>query len=248
MSEDAEQSPESGTYSNRIETDADNAFELKFAVDADKAADIEEWAHDEMRPDPHADARGGYAVTTLYLDTPRFDAFHDAPELAGTKYRVRRYANETLAYLERKVRRGDSVRKQRTAVAESDVARAADAHSDGWAGEWFRREIAGRAFGPVCRLAYRRAAFFGGDHEAFRITLDRDIVVARADGWSVRPVQGGKRVCDGLVVCELKFVDTMPAQLKHLIARFGLKPTSFSKYRRACRVEDLAGGESPHAL
>lgn len=234
--------------------DGAEAFELKFLLDAPTAAAVEAWAHDHLEADPHGDPAlaGNYEVSTLYLDTPRFDVFHNAGELDGAKLRLRRYGEEAQVYLERKVRRGDRVRKSRTPARGADLAQLAaaeprSASPDGW----FRVEVAEGGLRPVCCLTYARAAFTGPDGSGrLRLTLDRRIRCATASAWSVGRVQqaDASPVAEAAVVCELKFAGPMPLLFKQLVTDFGLTPGRFSKYRNACLTLGLiADGASAHA-
>jgi len=202
-----------------------HAFEQKFLVDEATAQAIVAAARAQLRPDPHADGGdGAYAVTTLYLDTPGFDVFHEAPELEGAKYRVRRYGQESRVWLEKKTRRGDRVWKQRTAASIGEELTGSS---------WFHDEVRAREFRPVLAVAYRRAAFFGsGDQGPFRLTLDRGIAGSPRTAWDLSEVTAGIGLETERVVCELKFRDALPSLFKRLVAELRLTPTNFSKYRR----------------
>jgi hypothetical protein len=201
------------------------AYEQKFLVDEATARAVVATTREQLRPDPHADASdAAYSITTLYLDTPRFDVFHEAPELEGAKYRVRRYGQESRVWLEKKTRRGDRVWKRRMAVAIDAPERGSS---------WFHDEVRARDFRPVLAVAYRRAAYFGtGDQGPFRLTLDRAIVGTPRATWDLAEVTSGTRLEPDRVVCELKFRDALPALFKRLVAELNLAPTRFSKYRR----------------
>ena len=222
------------------------SFELKFLLAENVAGAVESWARASLQPDPHGvpALAGAYGITTLYLDTPRFDVFHRAPELEGGKLRLRSYGAGGLVYLERKKRQGNRVEKRRTAESEGEIGKIESAPAAGGPGDWFRAEVVARSFRPACLLTYLRTAFFGtADHGGFRLTLDRRIVCARASGWAVAPVgaESGAHLAAGQVVCELKFRTAMPLPLKDLVARLGLATSPVSKYRQACVATGLAG-------
>jgi len=216
------------------------AYEQKFLVDEATAQAIVAAARAQLRPDPHADASdGAYRVTTLYLETPGFDVFHEAPELEGAKYRVRRYGDETRVWLEKKVRRGDRVRKRRSAV-ESVAARASCA--------WFDEETRARDFRPLLAVGYRRTAFFGsGDQGPYRLTLDRGILGAPRESWDLAEVTEGVQLEPERVVCELKFRDALPGLFKRLVSEWMLVPTPFSKFRRLLLATGLVAPGSNDA-
>lgn len=210
------------------------AYELKFLVPEETAARVRAFGAANLLPDPYADADGGYLTTTLYLDTADWAILRRAEGVRGRKHRVRRYGAESVVHLERKTRRGDRVRKLRTAIPAADLALLArpDSGTD-WPGAWFHREIELRRVRPVCRLTYRRIAFYASGSEGpLRLTLDRRICGEREDAFRVDPVSGGRDVLDGRVVCELKFRDALPPLFKRLIGDLGLAPSGVSKYRR----------------
>ena len=223
------------------------AFEQKFLVDETVARAVLAWARARMIADHHADPAddGAYRVATLYLDTPAFDVFHRAPELDGSKCRLRRYGDGGLVYVEKKTRRGDRVRKRRTAVPLPELARlAAPQRAADWPGEWFHSEVLELGLRPVCWVRYRRTAFFGaGDHGPFRLTLDREIRGRAAHGWADGAALGSQEevgILADRVVCELKFRDALPRPFKELVAELALAPTSASKYRRIVVAAGLA--------
>ncbi|OWK47420.1 hypothetical protein FRUB_01119 [Fimbriiglobus ruber] len=63
--------------------------------------------------DPYADpARGNaYQTTSVYTDTPQFDVFARAEGYARDKFRARRYGIAGPVFIERKIKKGEKVRK-----------------------------------------------------------------------------------------------------------------------------------------
>ena len=219
--------------------DADNpAFELKFLVDDERAAEVERWARQHLAGDAYGDPAlgGAYRTTSLYCDTPDLDVYHRAGWYRRRKFRIRSYAGSPLLFLERKSRRGDRVAKRRTSIAAEQLPRLADAAAvRDWPGYWFHRRVAKRRLGPACQIVYQRTAFVGTDPQAaLRLTLDREIHGKLTDRWSLSPAAGGIRLLAGQVILELKFRSTLPPEFKQLIAAMNLNATSVSKYR-LCR-------------
>jgi hypothetical protein len=210
------------------------AYELKFLVADAVAGRVRAWAETRLLRDVHAESDGGYRTTTLYLDGPDWPVLRRDGRLRRRKYRVRRYGAEPILFLERKTRKGDRVRKLRVSVPEAEIARLGHPESTtSWPGAWFHTEFAQLGLAPVCRVGYRRTAFFGSvSSGAVRLTLDRGVVGVRDDGWRVAPVPDGADVLDGMVICELKFRDVLPEIFKALVAEIGLTPSGVSKYRR----------------
>src|SRR5438093_5222453 len=80
------------------------AYEMKFLLDTDQVGRVEAWAARHMLPDPHADPALGnaYRTLSLYLDTPALDVYHRVKPYRRRKFRIRRYSEEAIVYLERK--------------------------------------------------------------------------------------------------------------------------------------------------
>lgn len=217
---------------------ARRAFEIKFLVDESVAREIEQVALRFLRPDPHADASlgGAYRTTSLYLDTPEMDVFHRSPSYRRRKFRVRRYGESRSVFLERKIKRGESVVKQRTEIGDAELdAMAVPLCIESWSGHWFHHRVHLRRLLPACLVAYSRTAFVGSCAEGpMRVTMDRDIRGRLWDAWRLPLLEGGRLALAGNVVLELKFLETLPAPFKELVYDFRLAPTGVSKYR-LCR-------------
>ncbi len=119
-------------------------------------------------------------------------------------------------------------------------------HPD-WPGEWFRAKVVQRGLRPTCCLTYERSAFVAlGAAGPLRLTLDRRIRGAVANGWEVSPVVLGHEVLTGEVICEFKFRDAMPSLFKQVIADLNLQPASVSKYRRLMQAIHLVRELQPY--
>lgn len=218
-----------------------DAYELKFHLTAELASRAEAWARQRLTPDPHGD-EGRYLTTSLYCDTPGLDVYHKAKGFKRSKYRVRRYGEAETIFLERKRRKGDVVRKRRDSVAPSELhlLGGSDVSLD-WAGWWFYRQIQFRSLRPSCLIAYNRTAFMGTSSTGtVRLTLDRDVTGVPADGWEVRPVEGGKALLPGGVVLELKFRAMLPPLFMDLLSELPSSGGGVSKYRLCVDAWGLA--------
>src|SRR5262249_41497399 len=118
---------------------AGTAYELKFLLEDRAAAAVEGWARRRLALDPHGEAALGGAsrATALYCDTGAWHVYLRAPSYRRRKFRLRRYGDEALIYLERKARRGDRVAKVRTPVRAAEVDLLAGETKEDWAGCWF---------------------------------------------------------------------------------------------------------------
>jgi hypothetical protein len=221
-------------------------YELKFTVAQNLAAEIQDWALENMGPDPFLAGRevDSYQVTSLYLDTPQFGIFHRQPESENRKYRVRRYGDSSMVWLEVKRKKGDLVRKKRTWIDETTVSgltQSVDSieeqeteNSD----RWFRERINRYELQPCTWIEYRR---FARVHESTslgaRLTIDRDIRCLTARDWSVPNGLGATASCiTPHCQLELKFCNTLPALFKSLMNTFSLARSVLSKYRTSVNV------------
>ncbi len=211
------------------------AYEMKFLVDEARAREAEAWAAARLAPDPHGDPAlgGAYRTTTLYLDTPALDVFRRMPSFRRSKHRLRRYGSEPHIFLERKVKDGDRVRKQRSAVPDGELELLSNPMSVvSWVGHWFHRRLLDRGLRPAALVAYDRTAFVGATPEGpLRLTLDRRARGSLTGAWAVPADAGGLAILTGQVILELKFRLALPAPFKELVQALRLSPCPVSKYR-----------------
>jgi hypothetical protein len=225
------------------------SYEIKFLVDPARAESVRAWARDRLSPDPNGDAAlgGSYVIHTLYLDTAGFDVYRRTESFRRRKFRARRYGESPIVHLEQKTRSGDRVSKRRTAVGPCDLAALSNGTPAAeFAGAWFRERVAARRLVPAARITYLRTAFVGSEGAGtFRLTLDDRLEAARGGAFPVESAAGGSRLLDGQRVLELKYQPAMPAAFKDLVARLGVSPVAFSKYRLAVDVLGLARPAEP---
>lgn len=126
------------------------AYEFKYLLDANSAEAAEARVSAFLEPDPHADPAlgGAYAITSVYCDTPEWSAYFREDSQKGRKYRVRRYGESPVVYLERKTVRSRQVRKRRESVPISDLA-LLPGEGMGWRGAWYARQISRHELSPV---------------------------------------------------------------------------------------------------
>src|SRR5688572_20602071 len=101
------------------------ASEIKFLVEPDQAADIRSWARANLTPDPHGTGPFGdeYDTASIYFDTQDLDVLQRNGSYGRAKYRIRRYAQGDVVFLERKLRRPRIVAKRRTQTTILDLDR-----------------------------------------------------------------------------------------------------------------------------
>jgi len=231
---------------NRVELGA--AFELKFPLSSAEAEGFEEWARDNLTPDAHG-LGGTYRTLSIYHDTPHLDVFHRSAGFCRSKFRLRRYDDGPLLFLEKKTRRGDQVRKRRVEIAQEELpALGTPELPPDWAGAWFCRRLRARALRPTCRVSYLRTAFFGQSAQGpMRLTIDRDLIGAPTDRWDTSPLREGVPLLPGGALLELKFHIYVPPLFQALLARLPSQPPRVSKYRRCVELSDLAAKVCPQA-
>ena len=212
------------------------ASEIKFVVEASQATALQEWARRHLRADPHGAGPCGdeYVTSSLYFDTPEFDVLRRRGSYGRAKYRIRRYNDSDLVFLERKLR------KQRMLVKRRTVERIDQLHSlsastprPGSAGEWFHSRILLRRLQPVCQVTYHRTArVVMCDDGLARFTLDSALTATPVNGPQFSPSRGAP-LMPGQVVLELKYRTYLPALFRQLVEEFHLEATAISKYRVA---------------
>ena len=221
------------------------AFEVKFLLSSAEAREVEQRLRGRLAPDPHADPAlgGAYRVTSVYFDTPGFDVYRRADGFRRRKYRVRRYGADPTAFLERKTKREQRVRKRRTALGLAELSRVLGDVPADWEGAWFARQLAKRGLRPVCRVSYDRIALVGtGPDGPVRVTFDRSARGAAAGEPHPHPVADGPALLGDEVITEFKFLAAMPAVFKDLVEGLRLAPQAVSKYRRCVEAVGLVGG------
>jgi hypothetical protein len=221
------------------------AYELKFELSQQDVLRMKAWARRHLRPDPHGED-GCYRVTSVYCDTPAFDVFHRTEGYRGSKLRLRRYGSAPFVFLERKVKKGDRVRKRRVEVAPEDLPRLAAYEAGtippaGWAAGWFLDQALKKGVAPACRVGYHRSAFFGvTGGQSVRLTIDENLIGVPARGWEAAPLAEGLDLLPGRALLELKFQDSIPALFRGLLPELPPQTARISKFRRCIQVCGVA--------
>jgi len=220
------------------------ASEVKFLISPRLSEQVRQWARAHLQPDPYAGGEAGdrYQISSLYLDTPEFDVFHRRGSFGRSKYRVRRYGDSAVVFLERKLKTHGLVTKRRSIVRSNELRRLSeDEERSDWPGGWFQRRLQARGLSPVCQISYRRTARvavtpFG----PVRLTLDGNLTTSATDRLEFNG-EGGESILRDRDILELKFRFAMPVMFKNLVEELALTPEPFSKYRYAASCFGLAG-------
>lgn len=219
------------------------AVELKFSLGRPLAEQVLAWARDRMPADPHGRGahQDAYSITTLYLDTPRFDVLRRSGSYGRGKYRIRRYGTTPAIFLERKMKSQGLVCKRRSHIepAEMTVLDHPDM-APGWAGYWFHRRILARGLRPVCQISYLRNARMAMSAEGpIRLTVDQALRATPVDGFAFDTWSQPAAINPEGAVLELKYRGAVPELFRALMAEHGLAPSQSSKYRGAGRALGL---------
>ncbi|HET7218039.1 MAG TPA: polyphosphate polymerase domain-containing protein [Vicinamibacterales bacterium] len=211
-----------------------HAFEIKFVVPADLGVRIQRWARTHLDPDPHGSGPFGdqYRTASVYFDNDTLDVFHRRGSYGRSKYRIRRYGDEGLVFLERKMRQPAVLAKRRTCTPIAHLEQLTRADVDeAWAGHWFHRRVLARKLGPACQVTYARTArSVVRDGENVRLTLDVELAVQPVDGIGFASGEGIP-ILDDRMILELKYRGVLPAIFRRLVEEFALTPQVASKYR-----------------
>ena len=216
--------------------------EIKFVVDRALGVQIREWARARLAADPHGSGpfADEYRVHSVYFDTSDRDVFHRRGSYGRSKYRIRRYSEGPVVFLERKLRNGGRLSKRRTTIDVTTLPHLAVPgmlNGDGTA--WFRRRVALRGLQPVCQVTYVRTARMGETPDGeVRLTIDESVRAFSSDAFTFEP-HAGMPLLDDVMIIELKYRGRVPAIFRELIDTFALTPGRSSKYRIAAQALGL---------
>jgi hypothetical protein len=215
------------------------AAERRYLVPRSKASAVLAWIRRELAPDPngageHADV---YRVHTLYFDTPQMDVLLRRGSYGRAKYRIRRYGERDIAFLERKLRSRKMLVKWRSDVPVNDLshwsAGAPGGQNQAARGRWFFRRVSARGLMPVCQMTYTRVARVASTAEGIcRLTVDDGLEYQPAQGLKFGTAAGAPLLRD-CVIIELKYVVAPPPAFKAFVSHFALVDVPLSKYRLA---------------
>jgi hypothetical protein len=209
------------------------AFEIKFVVDRDLGHRIREAGRRTLAADPWAagPAADEYRTTTVYFDTEAFDVYRRRGSYGRARYRIRRYGQDAVVFLERKLRTPDVLSKRRTGLAIAELGRLDGAVDCSWPGRWFHDRLQIRRMSPKCQVSYSRTARVGmTDGGPIRLTFDDDLAAGVANTAEFEDASRVSILRDKTIV-EMKFTARMPAAFRRLVEDFALEPVRVSKYR-----------------
>jgi hypothetical protein len=213
----------------------EQAREVKFLIDTERAPLIQEWMRANLGPDQFGEGpfQDQYATSSLYFESDTFDVFHRRGSYGRSKYRIRRYGTtSSIMFLERKFRTDRLLAKRRTIVPISDFDYLVGTEANReWAGYWFHRRVLLRRLRPLVQLSYERTARLGSSSTGpIRMTIDFNLRVLPLPDRAFLPGLGFP-ILEGQNIIEVKYLVALPAVIKQLSEQFKLRPQPVSKYR-----------------
>ena len=222
-------------------------FEMKYLITQAQAAAMAQFIKPFLPPDRYCKLqRGGvYPIVSLYLDSHDLRLCRES--LTGQKnrfkLRIRSYTDEPEypRFFEIKRRINNIILKSRARVMYRDVPTLLaglplppqDYTTDEEAVNQFQLYMRAIDAKPLVLIRYMRQAFEGDSENRVRVTFDRELcynitnkpeVVLDGQGW-----QRSSLTRSG-VILEIKFTGSYPAWLSRMVAYFGLRQRSISKY------------------
>jgi hypothetical protein len=219
----------------------DFAREIKFVTTLAMRPRLLEWSRANLAPDGHGTGihADEYSTCSLYFETPKFDVYSRKESYGKSKYRIRRYGQSDVVFLERKFRTDRLLAKRRTTVPVADMERLAqDTPDANWAGYWFHRRVKLRGLQPLIQLSYERVARIGASSTGpVRMTIDANLrVLPMPDRTFLAGV--GMPILQDVCIIEVKYRVQLPVVFKDLAEKFGLEVQKISKFRAGLRSLD----------
>lgn len=198
---------------------------------------------------------GAYIVNSLYFDTPFMDDYSDKDSslLVRKKVRARMYDNcwhENLknVWLEVKHKQNMNIKKTRAKISgntwrlfitnndpytllsttKGDISENPEDLQN------FAHTHIRQSYIPSTVVRYRRMAYLANFTSLVRITFDYDIEACRYEDASHE--ENYVPVSHQAVIMEVKFNNKLPWWFSHMLTKFNLQRTDFSKYRNSVAV------------
>jgi hypothetical protein len=245
---------------------ANGRFEHKYLVPDRVAVAVRDALLPFLEVDSHTPPTStrGYAVYSLYFDTPDLEFYRHTRERVSHRYklRVRFYSHEpsAAAFVEIKEKANNQVFKRRFLTDKTFVdAMLRDPNCEalehalgngarGTALEEFCRRRRDLGAAPKLFVTYDREAFNSTTEPLVRVTFDRRISTnpcGTASGLNVP--RYGSNVGGLNVLVEFKYAGEPPEWLTAVVTKFGLCRASFSKFAECMDVLGLSG-QQPRRL
>jgi hypothetical protein len=223
-------------------------FELKYFITEVQRRELAALLENYMQPDPQGDEMGRYNITSLYYDTPDYQAYWD--KIEGHKFRrkvrVRVYGRQTITeqtpcFAEIKQRINKTLQKKRIrlpyaqAVALCGMGRVVETATA--AEQAVIEEIQYLYYTlqlrPACLVSYDRQAFYGSQYDpGLRVTFDVNLK-GRTHDLSLLSLGCAENyffLPPGYCILEVKVNYRVPLWLTNIIAEYRCTLRRVSKY------------------
>ena len=250
--------PKNNSSQTQSTPSKNGAFEIKFLVEESLVESLIPKVAAQMHLDPHADPiTGGYSVEGIYFETGLRDVYRRTPGYSRKKYRIRRYSEGPVVFLERKSKRNGIVSKRRLQLDSSELTTVLkeryaisdriphvenlDESSGQSETTWFYKRLDRLKLRPTLCISYDRVAFLQMENTGpIRLTVDRSIGCCSLNHLHFPCKADYQRILEGKSVIELKFRDIMPNNFREIIEEYKLISQPVSKFRKAMVVTGLA--------
>ena len=209
--------------------------ELKFLIDSQQRACLEQVFAEKMLPDrfPHS------SIRNIYYDTPDYRLIRRSLEkpVYKEKLRLRSYGQSDVVFLEMKKKYKGIIYKRRISLTESQAEAFMEGRGSLPDSQIAREMVYFRDFyrnlAPKVYLSYERDSWLGKEDPGLRITMDREIRYRRKDLKLSLAPEGEEILPSYLSLLEVKAENAIPLWLTQLLAQQRIHQVSFSKYGRA---------------
>lgn len=212
-------------------------------------AELAEWMQ--------VDEYGLHTILSLYFDTPDFQMIRHSMEKPAykEKFRIRSYGvpkNEGTVFLESKKKIAGIVYKRRIPVTyescrqwlvdTGDFPENSEAPQITKELKWLLAQY--QQIAPRVMIAYDRLSYFCEDDPGFRVTFDQRIRYRR-ENLDLQAGSAGSPVAPEIaVLMEVKALGAYPLWFAHLLTKYQLHKSSFSKFALTYR-RHLANQQAP---
>lgn len=201
-----------------------------------------------IEQDAHADDNGYYTISSIYLDNDTWECFYETVnrDKYRQKVRLRVYGdvdNDSVSFFEIKSKYKGNVLKRRVKMRLGDAMQFMNACINGedpdvndyeCSNRQILRElkhvIISKEVKPAVVVSYERLALFSKDDPSLRITFDVNIRTRDYDLDLTKGTEGVYVTADNIAILEVKLNKNMPYWLIQILAKYGYKNQTFSKY------------------
>jgi SPX domain protein involved in polyphosphate accumulation len=222
-------------------------YELKYLLSAEQRTQLLK----AMKPYMALDRYGHSTIRNIYYDTDSYRLIRRSLEKPAykEKLRVRSYSKadeNSQVFVELKKKYKSVVYKRRIVLTERQASDWLDRAAPCPQSSQISREIDYflefyDTLHPAIFLSYEREAYYALGDDAFRLTLDENILYREKDLSLDAEVYGTPILNQGQVLMELKTSGGIPLWMTHFLTQQHLCKTSFSKYGAAYRMTQAGG-------